>query len=432
MTTGTRAIARNLSWMLASRGVMAVLSLAYLAIVTRTLGVSDFGRFALIIGASQALTALVSFQTWQIIVQYGTRAAETGNQQRLARLVRACLLLDAGSAFIGILLAAIAIYQWGDALGVRPVHARATLLFSIAQLLSIRSTPLGILRMRDRFSLAAIADSMTPIVRLVGAALAVFVKPTVSGFLVAWGAAEILTAAAYWYFLGKTGDFALLRGKTSLKSVIRDHPGLLRFALSTNANLTLGLTSKQVPLLMVGGAVGSASAGAFRLALQLAQALTKFSQLVARAAFPEIVRALGTDGMHRIGGLLGRSLLMTGTIAVLVFVVVVFAGKSALVLLGGPEFARAYPSLVCLAAAGCIDLLTAGFEPLLTAAQRAGLTFVIRLLAAVMLFVTAFLLVGSMGVLGISLAVLVNAVMVAALLGIATIHLLRTSKKLAE
>ena len=50
-----RAIARNLGWMLASRGVLAVLSLVYLAIVTRTLGVAGFGRFALITGASQAL-----------------------------------------------------------------------------------------------------------------------------------------------------------------------------------------------------------------------------------------------------------------------------------------------------------------------------------------------------------------------------------------
>ncbi|MGK6319057.1 lipopolysaccharide biosynthesis protein [Sphingomonas sp. DT-204] len=423
-----RAIARNLSWMLASRGVLAVLSLVYIAIVTRTLGVSNFGRFALIVGASQALATLVGFQTWQIIVQYGTAYIHSGDEARLSKLVRACGLLDASSAVAGTLLAAVVIYQWGDALGVREVHARATMLFTVAQLLSIRSTPLGVLRMRDRFSLAALADSVTPIVRLVGAALAVLIKPTVSGFLVAWALAEILTAAAYWMLLARTGDLKLLTRGGSLKGVIREHPGIVRFALSTNANSTLGMSSKQVPLLLVGGIAGTASAGAFRLALQLAQALTKFSQLLARAAFPEIVRAIGTGGMHQVGGLIGRSFLMTSIIAAVVFVIIVMAGKPVLTLMGGSEFARGYPILIWLAAAGCVDLMIVGFEPLLLAANRSGLTFVVRLIAAAVLFALAFLLDDRLGVIGVAIAVLANSLVIALLLGIATMRLLRTGR----
>ena len=37
------------------------------------------------------------------------------------------------------------------------------LVFAVIQLLTIRSTPLGILRLRDKFSLSALADSMTPV-----------------------------------------------------------------------------------------------------------------------------------------------------------------------------------------------------------------------------------------------------------------------------
>ncbi len=52
---GVRAVLANLGWLLASRGVLAVLSLLYLGIATRTLGLADFGRFALVTGAAQAL-----------------------------------------------------------------------------------------------------------------------------------------------------------------------------------------------------------------------------------------------------------------------------------------------------------------------------------------------------------------------------------------
>ena len=59
-----RAAARNLGWLLASRSVLAILSLFYLGIATRSLGVVGFGRFALITGAAQTLATLVAFQSW--------------------------------------------------------------------------------------------------------------------------------------------------------------------------------------------------------------------------------------------------------------------------------------------------------------------------------------------------------------------------------
>src|SRR3546814_13122105 len=68
---GVRAAARNLGWLLAGRGVLAVLSLVYLGVATRTLGAAAFGRFALITGASQAIALPVGFQTLQIVVPFG-------------------------------------------------------------------------------------------------------------------------------------------------------------------------------------------------------------------------------------------------------------------------------------------------------------------------------------------------------------------------
>jgi O-antigen/teichoic acid export membrane protein len=430
-----RAIARNLGWMLASRGVLAILSLVYLAIVTRTLGVAGFGRFALITGASQALATVVGFQTWQIIVRYGTEHLahpdKAGDETRLARLFKACGLLDLGSAVVGVILAAIIIHTWGEALGVRPVHARATMIFTIAQLLSIRSTPLGILRLRDRFSFAAAADSVTPATRLVGAVLAALFLPSVTGFLIAWGLAEVLTAAAYWMALARTGDLKLLFGRgVGVRDVVVDHPGIVRFSLATNASSSLGLSSKQIPLLLVGGTVGTASAGAFRLALQLAQALTKVSQLLARAAFPEIVRAVAAGGLARVRQMILRSFLMATVVAAFAFLIVVLFGHPVLTLMGGKEFGRAYPILLWLAAAGCIDLVTVGFEPLLLAANRIGATFIARVVGIVALFGVSFWLSPSLEVIGVSIAVLVNAIVVALLLGLATQSLLqaKTSK----
>ena len=431
LSTTFRSVARNLGWMLASRGVLAVLSLIYLAVATRTLGVTNFGRFALIIGASQALAAFVGFQTWQIIVQYGTRHLQTGDEDGLAAVLRACALLDACSAILGVMLATVILSIWQDALGVGATLARATLWFTAAQLLSIRSTPLGILRMRDRFSLSAAADSATPVVRLIGAAAAALIHPTVQGFLAAWGAAEVLTAAAYWGALAFTGDLALLgRRRRGLRRLTSDNPGIVRFALTSNAISTLGLSSKQIPLLLTGGTVGTAAAGAFRLAAQLALSLTKLSQLLTRAAFPEIVRAVGTDGLGGLGRLMRRSFLVSTSVAAVAYLVIVLGGRPVLRLMGH-GFGDSYPILLWLAAAGCIDLMTVGFEPLLMAAHRASLVAGVRLVGTASLFAVALALAPRIGVTGIAIAVLVNSLIVAALLGWVLALVIRSDRRRA-
>lgn len=415
-----RGAGRNFGWMLASRGVQAVLSLAYLAIAARALGVADFGRFALVVGAAQALALFVGFQTWQIVVQYGVAHLARGDEPALGRLLRLCGLLDLASALAGAMLAGLIVLGFGGTLGIGADMAPAALLFAIVQLLALRSTPLGMLRLRDKFSLGALADSMTPAVRFIGSLLALLLSPTVPGFLAAWAAAEIATAAAYWILVARSRDLRLLwNARLGRRLILEENPGLARFALSTNATSTLNLSGKQVPLLLVGAYVGPVAAGTFRLAYQLAQALTKLSQLLARAAFPEIVRVVHGAGARILRVLLGKLMLAAIGVAALILLLVWLVGEPVLLLVGGPGYRQAYPVLLWLAVAGCLDLATTAFEPILMAIHRAGTAFLARAMATAVLLGLLVTLTPAYGALGAAAAVVAGSLVAALLLGIA-------------
>lgn len=423
------AVVRNFGWMLASRGLAAVFSLIYLAIITRTLGVSGFGKFALITGAAQMLANLLAFQTWQIIVQYGVNHIENGDDSRLARLYRSAVLLDAASAVLGIIASAVILHFFAAALGMTPTLARATLIFNIIMLVSLRSTPLGIMRLRDRFSYAAAADSATPTLRLIGAVAVTFIHPKLQGFLIAWAIAELLTAAAHWYAVHKIGDLRLmLRKGHGAKQVLTDNPGIVRFSLTSNFSQSLFLSAKQIPLFLVGGLTGTAAAGAFRLAAQLSRSLTTVSQMVAKAAFPEIVRAVRNQGVGSLSGMILHSVRVALAVSSVVFVLVVLFGQWILETVGGVEFGVAYLSLLWLAAAACTDLVTVAFEPSIMAAHRAHLAFLARLAATGIMIGGAFLLEPIMGADGVAAAVFANAVSQAVLLGLIVARLVKSRK----
>ena len=421
-----RAAARNLGWLLASRGVLAVLSLFYLAIATRALGVEGFGRFALITGASQTLATLVAFQTWQVIIQYGVGPLAAGDRGALGRLFRGSLILDLAGALLGGVLAWAILTIWGEALGIAPTLKRATLIFSIVQLLTVRSTPLGILRLRDRFALSALADSVTPVARFIGAIAVWLIHPTVQGFLVAWALAEVLTAAAYWIMVARSGDLDLMLKSRGARLLPAEHPGIIRFALSTNASATLGLSSKQLPLLLVGAIAGTAAAGVFRIASQIAQGLAKLSQLISRAAFPEVVRTLRDAPPEALSRLIRQLFLASAIAAVAIMLLVMVAGKPVLSIVGGRDFRHAWTMLLWLSLAGCLDLATTGVDTVLTAMRRAGRVFAIRLGGVGAMFGAAALLTPLYGATGVAMAVTVASAVAALLMSISALQLART------
>jgi O-antigen/teichoic acid export membrane protein len=420
------SVARNLGWMLASRGVLAVLSLVYLGIVTRTLGVAGFGRFALITTAAQALAVFVGFQTWQIVVQYGVKHVAEGNDHALARLLRACGLLDIISAILGAAAGAAILYFWHDAFGIKPGLMRDTMIFLVVQLVTIRSMPLGILRLRDRFAVAAIADSVTPVMRFIGAFFVALVVPTVKGFLYAWMVAEIATAIAYWALVWRSGDLgAALRARARPRELLAENPGIGGFALSTNVNSTLGLSSKQLPLLVVGASIGPLAAGGFRLAAQIAQALAKLSQLLTRAAFPEIVRAVHDSSSAILSRMLGKMFAASTAAALVILALLALTGQWLLVLVGGTEYGGAYPILLWLACAGCLDLATVGFEPVLMAMRRAGTALAIRAAGVAAMAAAAWPLIADYGAAGAAIAVFVGSLVTGVLLALASLIMAR-------
>lgn len=424
---------RSFGWMAASKALAAVFSLIYLAIITRSLGVSGFGRFALITGSAQLLASLLAFQTWQIIVQYGVNHLENNDKVRLARLYRAAVVLDVVSAVTGIAAAATILYFFADQLGMTETLARATLIFNIIMLLSLHSTPLGIMRLHNRFSLAAAAESAMPTLRLIGAFIAWYVHPKLQGFLIAWAAAELLSAAAHWYAAYRTGDLKpMFKDGRELSKVLSDNPGILRYSLDTNFSQTLSMSAKQLPLFLVGGLTGAAAAGAFRLAAQLARSLTILSNMIARAAFPEIVRAVRSRGVAGLASMVAQTIRIAFAVSAAVFAIVVLIGQEALVLVGGTDFAQGYRSLLWLAGAACIELVVVTFEPSIMAARRAHFAFYARLAATAVMIGGAFLLVPALGAEGVAAAVLLNSVTQAVLLGLVLTWLIRRGEAKAQ
>lgn len=388
-----RRLFTNMGWLLGGRGINAVLSLVYLALATRTLGLEGFGYFAAIVALAQAVTGVANFQTWQFIVRWGANGAGAKEATGFA------IALDLISVVMGTAIAAIAVWSAPLWLPLPTDLLWLTFGYCVVSLLSIRTTPTGLLRLKFKYATATAAEAVQPVIRATGAVLAWLFMPTVTGFILAYALSEIAVAAALWFAAARAEPIDL--SALSLSRIPAKHKDAWRFVWSTNMSGSLLIAGKQMMILLVGTFGGAALLGGFRVASQLGQALVELARTVSKAILPELVHA--KDDAIYMARRMANIALVGGVIAVLA---ALLFGRWGLDLLAGGEFNGFYWAMVILAIAGAVELVGASLESLLVSAGRAHVAFIARAIPTVLALLLLDVAIDWNGAKGAAMAVL--------------------------
>lgn len=405
---GLPNILRNVAWLIGGKGFGAVCSIAYLAILSRSLGLKDFGHFSLIFATALTLVALASFQTWQTVVKFGAEPVQQRDWTRFGRLIWMCGAIDVAGAAVGCVVAAIVFYGFGEMLELNPQYIDVAFWFACALLWSRMTTPNGIVRVLDRFDLGIYVEAIVPAGRLIASLAIVLTGATVERFLLAWAFFDLLVGFLYWIVAWRLVPEALHRRHFGFgKDTLTVNRGLPQFFMVTYFASTLDAVYKQGPLLAVGYFLGTSAAGLYRLADQLAQGIGKLSGLLARAIFPEFAVASTTHTVAHFRRLVRQTTAMAAGGGLVITLLAVFLGEPLLLLIGGQDYVRGAAILIPLAIGASFELASVTFEPLLYSTGYAIYALLARALAVCTLGVGVFALV-SAGPIGVGIAAAVG------------------------
>lgn len=424
-------VGRNSAWLFSSKGVSAVLSLFYLAIVTRALGPAGFGIFILIVSAGQIVAALFRVQTWQAIVQFGTPQLTQGDDAAFYQIAKKGFSVE----LLGGALACALLFMFMPAVATQYSLSseieQGLLVYGLLVLLAFRSTPTGILRAHDRFKDSALGEVAVPVTRMLGAVTVLVLGPDIMGFLIVWGLSELACAALLWILVWRNGR-SINKQPRQTEPLDEFEPtpnyskrNFYAFLAATNFSYLLTIIRERFVVIVVGLFVGATAAGLFRLADQLANSINRLTEVFARPMFAELSRLYGRNQKTELKNLFFRSLRLSVVSGFMMFAALVLLGEYIILIMSGPEFVGAYPLLLVLAGATIIGLISVGLEPLLQAADRATTAFFIRLFSLVLLAALLIWLLPVHGGFGAALALLISAVSTAALLMLIGWQLLR-------
>ena len=396
-----RRVVGNAGLLLGGRTVNAVLGLAAIALAARALGATDLGVLVLIQAFAQFLGEVVEFQSWQTLLQYGTQPLAEGRRDEFQRVLRFSVVLDLSSAVLGIAIGIIGATVFADRLGWSAVGAPAAGVYMLSLVFMVSATPLGLLRLFDRFDVMARQAALISLIRLVGCAVAYVMEAGVEGFLLAWA---VGTAGSWLYLAGSAlhelRKRDLLTGFSWRGPFSAGLPGIWRFAWNTNLAATLDVALTHLATLFIGALAGPSQAAFWRIGRQVADAIAKPAKLLTPALYPELAR-LRAEGRHQAMWRLSRNVgLLAGAVGAVLLVLSALAGPALLAWIMGQAFAPAAAVMTWQVGAAVIGVFALPLEPLLISLGKPGAAAIVRLAIGASFLTALPFLIARFGLIG--------------------------------
>jgi len=417
-----RRVLANTGILLGGRSINAIVSLGYLALTARALGATQMGVLVLVNAFALTLGEIVKFQSWQTVLQYGAAPLHERRIEAFQRVVRFSVMLDVlsalGGAAIGVGGALLVGPYMGWADGTRPAAA----IYALSIVFLASATPMGLLRLFNRFDLIAGQAAVGSMVRLVGGAIGLWLGWGLSAFLAIWAAG---TVAAFiyiaWVSIREMHRQGVLKGFSWRGPMAKHMPGVWRFAWATNFSSSLDVAFTHLVTLAVGALLGPQPAALWSIGRQVADAIAKPAKLLGPALYPELAKLRAMDGEHAMNKLALQVGLVGGGLATLLLFVTFVAGKPLLGLVMGPSFESAAGIMTWQVAAAVIGIWAMPLEPMLVSLGYAGAALKVRLIVCVAYLAALPVLVSQFGLTGAGASIVLASVA----LGLGMLSMLR-------
>jgi len=418
-TVGKR-IAANTGLLVGSRGLGVVLGLATLLITANALDNQvSFGTIIFLHGYMLFFAEVATFQSWQSVIRFGSDDVHNEDPNRLAGLIKFGIKIDVLSAILAYVGAILLFNLYAALVAAHPHFAPQgggfdveslkplVMAYSTVVLFQITGTPIGILRLFDKFNGLAFAGIVMPGMRLLGALFAYSMGWGMIGFLCVWYVASV-SGYVFKVLLGLSELFKRGLAKHVLKAkeeFFQPREGLWAFVWKSNIDSTLAAGVNQLPILLVGGAFGPAFVAIYKWAEEIAKLLSEGVKLLDQVIYPELARIVSGGEGQRILRLVTRASLVSLGVGLFLAGVVAVVGPFIIKTTLGIEYSGVIPLAIVLVLGAALFAAVAPLFPVFYAANRPEKAIYARAAGLIVYVISFFVLIQYFGEIGSALAV---------------------------
>ena len=416
------------------QGSASIADLAQVALVAHLLGLSEYGRLALVVACVAVVGEFFKLRVGYAATAFGAEAIR-GDSHRAAGVFQLTFLVDLVSGIAGFLVVlALAPLVGSDLTG----GGGNEHLLVIAALGLIASSPdmtfTSILRLLDRFRLVALYSAVIELGRVVLVLVGLLVFESLTAVVVAVVLGKLVRGVASALVAGRVFHRAHPEARLTRRAMNRIPPQerreMYRMMMHTNFVGYGRLAQVHLPTLLLGGLVGTRETGIYKLGLSAAAPVGRLADPASAALMPRFSRLWADHRLSDVRRLIRQVSLISIPTMLVALAVLLPLREPILELLGaGESVADAAGVLIVAATAQALYGAVFWNRTLLFAARRAGIVSAVVCSAAAVQIALVLALVPSEGAIGAAWAMLASQLVVNVCLSIAALRTLRREER---
>jgi O-antigen/teichoic acid export membrane protein len=390
--------------------VMSLAGLVTMALLAHHLGAVAFGVVAMIRTFVGIVEQYANFNTWQAIIKFGTEAIATERTADVKRIIKLGVVIDLATAGIAAVVIAGVAFAVPTAFDWSTTEAAACAFYGVTVVTRVVGASDGIFRICDAYRAQAISSSISACALMAATAIAVALDANFTGCVVSLVIGEVVGNVVITLSSFKVARDRGYGGwhKATLAGTRTVFPGILRFMLATNGQLTVKKTSSELDMMIVGVMLGKASAGLFRVIKQLGTIPGRIFMPFEQVVFTELARAAAAHDYRTFMRLLRRFSALVAIGSFVVWIIAALASEPLIVLVAGDEFAPAASGFRWYLFAMVLLIANAPILRALVALGRPGTLFWFELATLAILAVSLVLGARAYGLVGVGVAVVIH------------------------
>lgn len=289
------------------------------ALLTRSLGLSNYGVWALVVTYVSTVSQLLDSRVFEAMIRFIPQFRSSGDYRRAAGVVQLCLGIEIVAALSSSCVAWVTA-EWATSMFIRDYQATTAIrLYALTTIANAFAEPMSVLlRLANQFRALAGEKVLRAFLQTAGVGVCTLVSPTVEAML----AVQLIGAAfgsLVLCVLGRRAASVLvlpvfeISCLSSLRGYVRS---ILSMILQSNIIASSRIITARSDVLLLGIFGTPASAGTYEIAKRLVEQFNSLSTSMYNAIFPEVSK-LAAKRQH--GQL--RSLIRISTLRLLAMTV---------------------------------------------------------------------------------------------------------------
>ena len=309
MDISVHRVARNTGWLLAAEVLSILVSTIQFPLVARILGVEGYGMAVLVMGWIGLVTALLGVQTRKMLVKYLSLFLSDESETQALAMVKLGLgvnLLLSIVTFVLLFIAAPRLSVWLLDTTEGTLMLRLVILRDFFA--ATGGTTTAVLRVFDRFKWLSIFNALSSIATFMLVSTVLIAGWKVDGYL----AAMMLVSAGQsitLYLMCQQELRTRYRTnwwKADLHSLHEHRSDITVMLVSLKLDGLRKIATDKADVVILGVFADVHSVGLYKMAKQLAGYLSRLSNPIYTALYPEIARLYHESGLERLPRFIGQ------------------------------------------------------------------------------------------------------------------------------